>query len=70
MCGVIPLHYRLKKVDMDLQNIITKYSFLKIRFWELLAFAGVFPAIATVLGFIGRFSWFLDLFSHFGFNMQ
>lgn len=33
--------------------------------WSLLTGAGVFVSISTLLGFWGRYSWFLDLFSHF-----
>lgn len=42
-------------------------SFLRfsIRPWGFLTAAGVVASVATVLGFFGRFSWFLDLFSHF-----
>jgi endonuclease/exonuclease/phosphatase (EEP) superfamily protein YafD len=36
-----------------------------IRLWGLLTTAGVVASVATVCGFFGRFSWFLDLFSHF-----
>jgi len=42
-------------------------SFLKfsIRPWSLLTAAGAVASAATLLGFLGRFSWILDLFSHF-----
>jgi len=33
--------------------------------WELVTIGGAILAIATVFGFLGRFWWFLDLFSHF-----
>ncbi|MFC1461794.1 endonuclease/exonuclease/phosphatase family protein [Verrucomicrobiota bacterium] len=33
--------------------------------WGLLTAAGVVACSATLFGFLGRFSWFLDLFSHF-----
>jgi endonuclease/exonuclease/phosphatase (EEP) superfamily protein YafD len=33
--------------------------------WGLVTAAGFVACCATVLGFLGRFSWFLDLFSHF-----
>ena len=36
-----------------------------LRLWGLLAAAGVVACAATLFGFLGRFSWFLDLFSHF-----
>lgn len=36
-----------------------------LRPWGLLTSAGVVACAATLLGFGGRFSWFLDLFSHF-----
>lgn len=38
---------------------------LGIKPWGLFTAAGVVACISTVLGFLGRFSWFLDLFSHF-----
>ena len=43
------------------------YNFLtiSIRPWGLLTAAGIVASVATVLGFLGRFSWLLDLFSHF-----
>ena len=43
------------------------YSFLRlsVRPWGLLTVAGVVASLATVIGFIGRFYWFFDLFSHF-----
>jgi endonuclease/exonuclease/phosphatase (EEP) superfamily protein YafD len=42
-------------------------SFLSssIRPWGLLTAAGIVASVSTVLGFLGRFSWILDLFSHF-----
>ena len=45
----------------------TGSGFLRLRVspWGLLATAGVVACVATVFGFLGRFSWFLDLFSHF-----
>jgi endonuclease/exonuclease/phosphatase (EEP) superfamily protein YafD len=36
-----------------------------IRLWGLVQAAGVVGCVATVLGFLGRFHWLLDLFSHF-----
>jgi len=33
--------------------------------WGLLTAAGTVASISTVLALLGRFSWFLDLFSHF-----
>ncbi|MBM4155886.1 MAG: endonuclease/exonuclease/phosphatase family protein [Lentisphaerae bacterium] len=38
---------------------------LRLRAWGLLTAAGAVACAATVAGFLGRFSWFLDLFSHF-----
>lgn len=38
---------------------------LRLRAWGLLAAAGAVACAATIAGFMGRFSWFLDLFSHF-----
>ena len=42
-------------------------SFLRLRVhpWGLLTAVGILACSATVFGFLGRFSWFLDLFSHF-----
>lgn len=33
--------------------------------WGLLTTGGAVACLATLFGFLGRFSWFLDLFSHF-----
>lgn len=43
------------------------YNFIRmsVRPWGLLTAAGVVACSATMFGFLGRFSWFLDLFSHF-----
>lgn len=38
---------------------------LRVRPWGLLTAAGVVACAATLFGFLGRLSWFLDLFSHF-----
>jgi len=38
---------------------------LSVRPWWILTAAGVVACSATIFGFLGRFSWFLDLFSHF-----
>jgi endonuclease/exonuclease/phosphatase (EEP) superfamily protein YafD len=43
----------------------TSFFSLSIKPWGLFTAAGVIASIATVLGFLGRFSWFLDLLSHF-----
>jgi endonuclease/exonuclease/phosphatase (EEP) superfamily protein YafD len=42
-------------------------SFLSfsLRPWGLLTAAGVVASVSTLFGHLGRFSWFLDLFSHF-----
>ena len=40
-------------------------SFLIIRFWGLISAAGFLGCVATVLGFLGHWSWFIELFSHF-----
>ncbi len=37
----------------------------KIRLWGLITAAGVIAAVASLAGLLGRFHWFLDLFSHF-----
>ena len=34
-------------------------------FWNLLVLAGAGVSLCTLLGFMGRFSWVLDLFAHF-----
>ena len=36
-----------------------------VHLWGLVAAFGVVVSVSTVLGFLGRFGWFLDLFSHF-----
>jgi endonuclease/exonuclease/phosphatase (EEP) superfamily protein YafD len=38
---------------------------LSVKPWGLFTAAGVIACVATVVGFFGRTSWFLDLFSHF-----
>ncbi|MCX6886531.1 MAG: endonuclease/exonuclease/phosphatase family protein [Verrucomicrobia bacterium] len=38
---------------------------LKLDPWDLVAASGVVLSTATILGFLGGLSWFLDLFSHF-----
>ncbi len=38
---------------------------VSVRPWGLLTAAGVVACSATLFGFLGQFSWFLDLFSHF-----
>ncbi len=38
---------------------------INILLWALPTVAGVVLCLATLFGFLGRFSWFLDLFSHF-----
>jgi len=38
---------------------------LSVRPWGLLTAAGLVACAATVFGFFGRYSWFLDLFSNF-----
>lgn len=43
----------------------SKFFRLRIRPWGLLTAAGAVVCAATAGGFLGRFSWFLDLFSHF-----
>jgi len=43
----------------------SRFFSLKIRPWGLLTAAGLVASVATILGFLGRFSWFFDLFSHF-----
>lgn len=43
----------------------TSFLCLSIRPRGLLTAAGFVACAATVFGFLGRFSWFLDLFSHF-----
>ncbi len=44
-----------------------QHNFLRLGInpWGLLTAAGVVACVGTVFGFLGRFSWFLDLFSHF-----
>lgn len=38
---------------------------LRVRAWGLLTAGGAVACTATLLGYLGRFSWWLDLFSHF-----
>ncbi|MCA1807955.1 MAG: hypothetical protein LC725_00570 [Lentisphaerae bacterium] len=38
---------------------------IRIQPWGLLTAAGAVASAATVMGFCGRLSWFLDLFFHF-----
>jgi endonuclease/exonuclease/phosphatase (EEP) superfamily protein YafD len=40
-------------------------AFLKIRFWGLISAASFLACVATVLGFLGQWAWFCELFSHF-----
>ena len=40
-------------------------AFLKITMWGLAEAVGFLGCVATVLGFLGQWSWFCDLFSHF-----
>lgn len=40
-------------------------AFLKIRFWGLISAGGFLGCVATVLGFLGQWSWFFELFAHF-----
>jgi endonuclease/exonuclease/phosphatase (EEP) superfamily protein YafD len=42
-----------------------KFFHPSVQPWGLMAAAGIIACLATTLGFLGRFSWFLDLFSHF-----
>lgn len=44
---------------------IRNFFRLSVRPWGLLTAAGVVACSATLFGSLGRFSWFLDLFSHF-----
>jgi endonuclease/exonuclease/phosphatase (EEP) superfamily protein YafD len=44
---------------------MTPYRRLKEFPWNLLSAAGFVAYTATLLGFLGTFHWFLDLFSHF-----
>ena len=52
----------------EIQETSTKSNeFLeaKVSLWGLMTTAGMVASLATLLGFLGPFSWFLDLFSHF-----
>ena len=40
-------------------------SHLNNLIWGLLTASGVVVCLATLFGFLGKYSWFLDLFSHF-----
>jgi endonuclease/exonuclease/phosphatase (EEP) superfamily protein YafD len=46
-------------------NRPSSFLSISIRLWGLLTAAGIVASVATVVGFLGRFSWLLDLFSHF-----
>ena len=48
-----------------MSNKQSSFFSFKIRLWGLFTAAGAVASAATLLGFFGRFSWFLDLFSHF-----
>lgn len=37
----------------------------KIQFWGLIQVAGIVASAGTILGFVGKYAWYLDLFSHF-----
>jgi len=43
----------------------TRPNAIYLRLWGLLSAAGAIASIATIFGFLGSFSWFFDLFSHF-----
>jgi len=43
----------------------TRFFGFNVNPWGLLTSAGVIACLATCCGFLGRFHWFLDLFSHF-----
>lgn len=47
------------------QKWLSIFFSLSIRPWGLLMAAGVVACLATLAGFLGQFSWFFDLFSHF-----
>ena len=38
---------------------------MNVAMWGLLEVAGILACVPTLLGFLGRFAWHLDLFSHF-----
>lgn len=44
---------------------ISDFFRLRIRLWGLLRVAGGMAGTASLLGFLGSYNWFLDLFSHF-----
>jgi len=45
---------------------LTFFSFhLRPWAWFLLTLSGTVASLATIIGFLGSFSWFFDLFSHF-----
>lgn len=46
-------------------NERNRFLSLRVRPWGMLTAAGAVACGATLLGYFGRFHWFLDLFSHF-----
>jgi endonuclease/exonuclease/phosphatase (EEP) superfamily protein YafD len=57
---------RLRKAgEADVCDNLPNFFSFSLRPWGLLTAGGVLACLATLFGFLGRFSWFLDLFSHF-----
>ena len=50
---------------MDSNQKRQKGFAFSIRLWGIITAAGCIAGGASILGFFGHFSWFLDLFSHF-----
>lgn len=71
MNGVVSLERECWMTQPDgsesLAGRTRKREIMKLRIspWGLLTATGVIAAGATVLGFLGQFFWFFDLFSHF-----
>ncbi len=48
-----------------MKNWVRKWFHIRPCLWGVLSAAGVVGCAATFMGFLGKYSWFLDLFSHF-----
>jgi endonuclease/exonuclease/phosphatase (EEP) superfamily protein YafD len=44
---------------------VADFFSVRLSFWDLLTAAGAVMALSTIFGFLGRFWWLFDLFSHF-----
>lgn len=53
------------KVKYEAQGVSHGFLSLRVSPIGMVAAAGLVVCLSTALGFLGRFSWFMDLFSHF-----